>query len=193
MRAVYSTVKRPVKNHSACMKRVPYTICHDSTLSRMTISTLKTMLQSNTSSKSLPARVSDSNMTLWSFPRQPPSGPCASCCIPLEDPVIPDMIADASGNAHILDDHRLRGPVTLIGGTPLYRHHYLEPRDDFGLRVATLDHEAFDDAMELRPVVKTFPRQFHEIRHRLRRVLFHKLDCYVPLVCVQCGIHSSQF
>src|SRR3989344_1198987 len=131
MRAVYSTVKRAVKNHSACIKKTPYTACRDSTLSSITISTLVTMLHSKTSSKSLPARVSDSKMTLWSFPRQPPSGPCASCCIPLEDPVIPDMIADASGNAHILDDHRLRGPVTLIGGTPLYRHHYLEPRDDF--------------------------------------------------------------
>src|SRR3989344_7369316 len=95
MRAVYSTVKRPVKNHSACIKKTPYTACRDSTLSSITISTLVTMLHSKTSSKSLPARVSDSKMTLWSFPRQPPSGPCASCCIPLEDPLpIADMIAD---------------------------------------------------------------------------------------------------
>ena len=56
-----------------------------------------------------------------------------------------------------------------------------------GRRVAALNHEILDDAMELRAVIKAFAGQEYEIVHRLGRVFREKLADDLALRCFERG------
>src|SRR5688572_23723727 len=71
---MYSIVKRIVNIHSAALRSAPYRVATLSTLSAMTAATLSRIALITTTSKILPACVSDSKTTRKSARRQPRAG-----------------------------------------------------------------------------------------------------------------------
>ena len=86
--------------------------------------------------------------------------------------------------------HRERAPLDLVlvelvlEGVPGATRS--RPR-----RVAALDHEVRDDAVEDELVVETVARELDEVVDGLRRVLRVELDVDRPVVRVQGGVHRS--